>query len=59
MNEEITKNEISEEQLDQVSGGAAKSQKRDGICSVCGFNTYNRVIDGKTYLVCSRCGHKE
>ena len=59
MNEEIRKNEIKDNELEEVSGGAARSMQRDGICSVCGCNAYNRVIDGKTYLVCSSCGHRE
>ena len=59
MNEEIGKNEINENELEEVTGGVERPMKRDGVCSVCGCSAYNRVIDGKTYLVCSVCGHKE
>lgn len=74
MNEEIRKNEnvsfvpcgdamekmeeLRDDTLGNVAGGVARPVKRDGVCTICGWNAYNRVIDGKNYLVCSNCGHR-
>ena len=55
MNEEIKKNEISENDLESVSGGARI--KRDGVCAKCGANAYNKATDRGIRLVCSVCGH--
>lgn len=52
--------EIRDDELENVAGGTRPGvKKRDGVCSVCGCNAYNRIENGTTYLVCSQCGHKE
>lgn len=55
MNEEIRINEISDDALENVSGGAGR--KRDGVCALCGANAYNKATDRGIRLVCSACGH--